>query len=233
MANVNFYATEVGATSPGGTLINHGAGSGIGFYGASYGVSVPIGGTQDTTWITNSDGTASERVQLHNTKRTAADKVAIDGATAIDLQNLPNNKCPLNVRFEHDEAVRVQNCKLRVFDRNNIANHASGVSTYVYEARHPSTDQGVANLDQRGRVANEWYEFDPIDAMSDMPITPSPGVSGVNTNSNDTDVALGYQSQQGVSHASTRHDWYLALSSEPDSIGSKTKYGLYFSVEYL
>ena len=233
MANIKFYATEVNASNPGGTLISHEAGSGLGFYGAGYGVSVPIGGRQDTTWITNSDGTATQRVQLHNTKYVSGSTVSIDNATAIALDKLPNNKCPLNIRFEHDEAVRVQNCKLRIFDRNDITNQASGVTTYVYEARHPSNDQSVSDLDQKGRAGLTWYEFDPIDPMTDMPLTPSPGASGTNTNTNDTDINLGYASQQGVSHPSVRHDWYLAMSAEPDSIGSKTQYGLYFSVEYL
>jgi hypothetical protein len=233
MASLKFYATEVNASNPGGTLIPHGLGSGLGFYGAGYGVSVPIAGRQDTTWLTNSDGTASQRIQLNNTKYTSSGTVSINGAEAVALDRLPNNKCPLNIRFEHDSAVRVQNCKLRIFDRNNINNQASGVATYVYEARHPSSNQAVSNLSQRGRDANSWYEFDPVEAMTDMPLTPSPGMSGVNTNTTDTDPVLGYLSQQGVSHASTRHDWYGAISAEPDSIGSKTNYALYVSCEYL
>ena len=233
MPSIKFYATEPAASSPGGTLINHGANSGIGFYGAGYGVSVPIGGRQDTTWVTNEDGTSSERVQLSNTKYMSSSTVSIDGAAAIDLENLPNVKCPLNIRFTHDEAVRVQNCKARIFDRNDITKQASGVTTYVYEARHPSTDQAKADLDHKGRSANTWYEYDPVDAMSDMTFTSSPGMSGTNTNTNDTDPTLGYVVQGGASHASTRHDWYAAISCEPDSIGSKTQYALYFSAEYL
>jgi hypothetical protein len=31
----------------------------------------------------------------------------------------------------------------------------------------------------------------------------------------------------------TQHDWYLVLSASPDSIGSKTLYGLWVSLEYL
>lgn len=231
MATIKFYATEVNASSPGGMEITHEVGSGLGFFGGGYNVSVPIGGYQDSTWLTNSDGTSVERVQLHNTKRASLGTVSIDGTTAISLENLPNNKCPLNVRFEHDEAVRVQNCKLRIFDRNNISNHASGVSTSVYEARHPSNDQAVADLNYKARSENEWFEFDPIEEMSDMPVTSSPGVSGVNSYG-ENDATLGYQSQEGITHASQRHDWYFACSVTPDQIGSKL-FGLYFSAEYL
>ena len=233
MASIKFYATEEDAANIGGTLIDHSNGSGLGFYGAGYGVSVPIASRQDSTWLTNSDGTSSERVQLNNTKYSATGTVSVNGAGSIDLDKLPNGKCPLNIRFDHTEAVRVQNCKLRIFDRNNIANQASGVTTYVFEARHPTSDQAKTNLDQRGRASNTWYEFDPVDPMTDMTFTSSPGVSGTNTNTNDSDIDLGYVTQEGTSHAALRHDWYAALSAEPDSVGSKLNYALYFSCEYL
>jgi hypothetical protein len=66
-----------------------------------------------------------------------------------------------------------------------------------------------------------------------MLCTDSPGMSGTNTSAQDTNISLGYTTTQGAAHSSLRHDWYLALSSEPQSIGSKTNYGLYFTVEYL
>jgi hypothetical protein len=162
-----------------------------------------------------------------------AGTVSINSASAVNLDKLPNYLCPLNIRFTHTEAVKVQNCKLRIFDRDNIDNHASGVVTYVYEARHPASSQVISNLSHRGRAANSWYQFDPVEAMVDMLFTTSPGVSGTNTNSQDTSPTLAYTSNQGSLHTSIRHDWYVALSSEPITIGSKTQYGLYFTVEYL
>jgi len=237
MAEIRFYANIKDQTSD-GQLIESSAGSGIGFYGNGFGLSVPVGSKQSTTFITNSNGT-SEGARLNNTSlATTGDlltkgTVSINSASAIDLDRLPNYLCPLNIRFTHSEPVRTQNCKLRIFDRNNILNHASGVTTYIYEARHPATSQSVLNLSHRGRTEATWYEFDSMDAMTDMQFTSSPGVSGTNTNTQDTNVALGYLSQQGSVHASTRHDWYVALSSEPETVGSKTQYGLYFTVEYL
>ena len=236
MASIKFYATEEDSANIGGTLIDHSNGSGLGFYGAGYGVSVPIASRQDTTWLTNSNGTSSERIQLNNTQYSTDGTVSINSAAPISLDKLPNGKCPLNIRFDHDEPVRVQNCKLRIFDRSNISNQASGVKTYVFEARHPTNDQAKTNLDQTAR-GDTWYDqFDPAlgdGSMTDMPFTSSPGVSGTNTNGNDSDIDLGFLSQEGTSHAALRHDWYCALSAEPDSIGSKLNYALYFSVEYL
>lgn len=239
MAEITFYANIAGQSSTNdGQLINHSAGSGIGFYGTNFGVSVPIGTRQLTTFVTDSIGT-DEGSQLNNTTMsTLGDQntigtVSLNGAGPINLDRLPNYLCPLNVRFTHTEPVRVQNCKLRIFDRNNIDNHASGVITYVYEARHPASVQTVSNLSHRGRTPNSWYEFDSLDPMTDMPFTSSPGASGTNTNTQDTNPALGYISTSGSLLSSNRHDWYMALSSEPVTVGSKTQYGLYFSVEYL
>lgn len=239
MAEIKFYANINGqGAGSDGELINHAAGSGIGFYGSNFGVSVPIGTKQSTTFVTNSLGT-NQGSQLNNTSMvTSGDTntigtVSVNGASAINLDRLPNYLCPLNIRFVHTEPVRVQNCKLRIFDRNNIDNHASGVVTYVYEARHPASVQTVSNLSHRGRTPNSWYEFDSLDAMTDMVFTASPGMSGTNTNVQDTNPALGFVSNSGSLLAASRHDWYAAISSEPVTVGSKTQYGLYFSVEYL
>lgn len=234
-AQIQFYANIQGSNTK--ELINNGAGSGIGFYGNAFGVSVPVGTQQTTTFVTNSTGT-DEGSQLNNTAQADTTegqnpgRVSINSSSAIDNDKLPNYLCPLNVRFTNDSAVRVQNCKLRIFDRNDIGNNASGVATHVYEARHPSTDQNVAQLQYRGRNENSWVEFADGITMADMTFTPSPGVSGTNS-LGETDPAVGYLTNEGASHESTRHDWYCALSSEPITIGSKTQYALYFSCEYL
>lgn len=229
-AEIKFYANVKVDDSV--AEIAHNNGSGIGFYGSNFGISVPVNSQQTTTFTTNADGT-NEGLQLHNTARVSSETVAIDSASSINLDSLPNYLCPLNVRFTNDDPVKVQNCKLRIFDRNNIQNQASGVTTYVYEARHPIGERVPSGLAFKGRPENTWYEFDPVDAMSDMIFTSSPGVSGLNTDSSDTNPEKGYTSTSGVSLPSMRHDWFVALSSEPQSIGSKTNYGLYFSVEYL
>lgn len=240
MADITFHANVDGNTSTStASQIAHTLGSGIGFYGSTFGVSVPVNSQQSTTWTTNSDGT-DQGIQLNNTAMSTVGDVSttgtvsVNGSAAINLDKLPNYLCPLNIRFTNDEAVRVQNCKLRIFDRSNINNPASGVSTYVYEARHPAASQTVTQLNHRApNATNTWTTFSPVIDMEDMSFTASPGMSGLNTNSTDTNTALGYDSQDGATHASTIHDWYVALSSEPESIGSKTSYGLYFSVEYL
>jgi hypothetical protein len=238
-AAIQFYANIVGGENT--AIIDHTVGSGLGFYGTNFGISVAVGTKQTSTFVTDANG-VNEGAQLNNTMamNTEVDPpldpglVSINGALPpANLDRLPNFLCPLNIRFTNDTPVRVQNCKMRIFDRNNINNPASGVTTYVYEARHPATQQTVSNLSHRGRSSNSWVVFDPVSPMQDMIFTSSPGASGKNTNSSDFNTNLGYITQEGPLHSSSRHDWFVALSSEPESIGSKTQYGLYFTVEYL
>ena len=91
----------------------------------------------------------------------------------------------------------------------------------------------------RGITNFAWTDFASPAAMADLDFTSSPGMSGLNTSAAETlpsgltDGTINWLSNEGVAHQSTRHDWYLAISASPDSIGSKTQYGLYFTLEYL
>jgi len=260
MATITFHAnghkTQYATahnTDP--SLISHTENSGVGFYGAGFGLSVPVGQYQESSYVTNGDGTSSG-VPLNNTQWQSVSGIKSNGTAVTDnTSGIPNWYAPLNVRFEHDEAVATQNCKLRIFDRNSIASHASGVTTQVFEIRHPhaveghkigSATAGSGSLAHRGVDNFGWFEFDPADGGTppDMTFTSSPGMSGLNTVDGDplpsanytgpgADGYMNWMTKEGAAHRSTRHDWYLALSASPQSIGSKTDYGLYFTIEYL
>ena len=241
MAELKFYGNIKGSPlSADGILIRHEAGSGLGFFGqGGFGVSVPIDTKQKQTYITNALGTASGEL-LNNTEAVVAGTpttpgtVRANNSSTINLDNLPNYLCPLNIRFTNTEPVAVQNCKLRIFDRNNIDNHASGVTTFVWEARHPNSSTNTVGMRHRGRPNEEsWFVFTATDSMEDMILTNSPGISGTNGITFDVVNQLGGITASGNAHQSMRHDWYVALSAEPDTIGSKTQYGLYFTLEYL
>ncbi len=252
MATITFHTNTQGAAiGADPTLINHTAGSGLGFFGGSFGISVPVDQYQSATYVCNANGTASG-VQCSNTKYDVANEefpgsgTVLGAATAIGNSGVPNYQAPLNIRFEHDDpqGVRVQNCRLRIFDRNDINNHASGVTTQVYEVRHPNPvqDAGQTALELRGVTEEHaWVEYDPAEAPAqpqDMVFTAGPGPSGLNTTASDplSEFAGPYRnwvSQSGTACRSTRHDWYVALSASPQEIGSKTNYGLYFTLEYL
>jgi len=246
MATITFHTNDFGAAATDDpTRIDHTEGSGLGFFGGSFGISVPVGEYQDATFVCNSNGTASG-VQASNTKYIKDFPQAGSGITwnGVDYgtSGVPNYAAPLNIRFTHDEGVRVQNCRLRIFDRNNIENHASGVTTQVYEVRHPHALTGYdalkGSLAHRAITTHEWQTYLPGTSMVDMDLTAGPGPSGLNTVAGESlpeldGIYRNWISQSGDACRATRHDWYLSLSASPDNIGSKTDYGLYFTLEYL
>ena len=249
MPTITFHTNNQGAAiGEDPTLIGHTGGSGLGFFGSAFGISVPVGQWQSTTYVTNSDGTTSG-IQAANTKydtsvTNGAESGVYLGVTQIGNSGIPNYQTPLNIRFQHDEGVRVQNCRLRIFDRNNIENHADGVTTKVVEVRHPNPIQdptGAEAFTFRGIEDFAWVTYMDGDPMEDMVLTPGPGPSGLNTSAVDIanipEIGTGgyrnWIAGSGSACRATRHDWFLALSASPDEIGSKTDYGLYFTLEYL
>jgi len=250
MAEIKFYANVDAAETS--TLINHTTGSGLGFYGSAHGISVALTNTQDTTFVTNENGTA-EGTAVNNTKFTGA-QTAKPGSVISNLapsqtytlDELPSYAAPLNIRFTHDTQVMTKNPKLRIFDRNNINNHASGVTTYVYDVRNRSASFSSSNKMQHRSTIwadDQWFVFEKnyanfaanqsTLAVEDFPLTESPGVSGLNTTAGDSSTDAAGGTQEGSTHRSLRHDWYLAISAKPTAIGSAEDYALYFSVEYL
>ena len=204
MATLAFYAGEE-------FLINNLSGSGLGFYGGGFGYSVAVGEYQDTTFITNSTGTA-EGPQVDNIKYlNTASGIVNSAGSGIALTAIPNYLSTLNIRFTHGSAITTQNAKFRVYDRSSINNSPSGVTCKVAELIHPDTTQT-----NNGSGDATWTTV--FGSGSIMDLTASPGVSGV--------------SENGPSTQATQHDWYLALSASPDSIGSKLFAG-YVELEYL
>ena len=120
MAEITFHANQNGmASSDDATLIQHAGGSGLGFFGGGFGISVPVGQYQDTSYVTNGDGTSSG-VRVNNTKWASSNVipnsgVSANGGATIGLSGMPNYYAPLRISFSHSEAVKVQNCKLRIF----------------------------------------------------------------------------------------------------------------------
>jgi len=141
MANISFYSNNFGGTAV--DLIDHDAGSGIGFFGDSIGLSVPITTYQNSTYTTNANGTSTDGMKLSNTKYASTSGAYHNNSSVeTDLRAIPNYWAPLNVRFTHDEPVATQNVQMRIFNRSDIDVHATDVVTQVYEVRHPNPDDG-------------------------------------------------------------------------------------------
>lgn len=207
MASIDFFADSFG--------VQNLSGSGLGFYGGSFGSSVNVGEYQQTTFITNGNGT-SQGQSVNNIKFLNSMSGIVGSATSgILLTQIPNYLATLNIRFTHSSSVQVQNAKLRIYDRSSINNAASGVTTKVAELIHLGETQ-VNN----GSGDTTWHTPNGSSVIVDL--APSPGMSGIYAGNGSNSTA-----------SSTRHDWYVAMSASPDSVGSKTLYGLYVSCEYL
>jgi hypothetical protein len=205
MASFGFYAGEDFA-------LHDATGSGLGFFGDGFGVSLGIGQYNSRTFITNSAG-SSEGPEVDNIKYTASNSGIIGQAgSSVLLTQIPNYKATLNARFEHASAVKVTNTEFRIFDRNNINNPASGLTCRVAEIIHPDTSQT-----NNGSGDATWSTLGGSGTVLDL--VDSPGVSGL--------------SPSGANTTSTRHDWYLAISVSPDTVGAKTNFGAYIATEYL
>ena len=201
--SIDFYSNNIAV-----------GGSGIGFFGsAGFGSSVAVGQYQSSTYITNSNGTI-QGSEINNVKYSHPNS-GITGAStsSTNLLNIANYKATLNVRFTSTSPIKTQNAQVRIYDRSNINNNPSGVTTKVAEIIHPSTvETGLT-----GSGSASWSTLAGSGTVLDL--TDSPGSSGL--------------SPSGVNTVDTRHDWYLALSASPDSIGSKTQYGFWIQLEYL
>jgi len=190
-------------------------GSGLGFFGATgFGASVPVGQWQGTTYVTDGNG-VTQGPQADNVKWIHANSGEVAGSVDLPLTWIPNYQSTLNIRFTHGSAVQTQNVILRIYDRNNINVGASGVVTKVAEIIHVNNSQIAGGS---GDVS--WRT--PAGSGTTVSLAQSPGESGLFAGNGGTSV-----------HPSTRHDWYTAISGSPNSIGSKTAYGLYCSLEYL
>ena len=204
-AAINFFALE--------NHTAHLSGSGLGFFGSTFGDSVQIGQYQDSTFITNSNGTI-EGSQSTNVKFVHPNSGSINALTPIAALNMPNYLATLNIRFTNDVAVRCQNPKVYIFDRVNINNNPSGVLCKVMEIVHPSPLQTGLT----GSGSANWVTVNGSGSILNLSNNPSPGLSGIAPN--------------GGSTVSARHDYFLNISCSPNSVGSKT-FGMYTSIEYL
>ncbi len=193
-------------------VINDMSGSGLGFFGsAGFGASVQVGFWQGRTYITDGNGTTQGPEAANVQYLNAQSGVLGQTGSGIGLLNIPNYQASLNIRFTNDTAVKTQNTTLTIYDRSSPSNIASGVTTAVAEIVHPNPTQNTS-----GSGSPVWRFPAGTGVMS---LTASPGTSGLRPN--------------GANTTDTQHDWYAALSASPNSIGSKTLYGLYVSTEFL
>lgn len=212
MASIDFRAGQ------GSIYSVNGGGSGLGFYGAGgFGTSVRVGEYQGTTYITNAAGTQQGAQANNNKWAHASSGYMLGSSSPLVLTSLPNNDSTLNVRFTHSTAVQVQNVQAWVYDRVSQYSTQSGVTCKAAEVIHPGITQ-VAG----GSGDSSWTTFNAGVTGTYLSLAPSPGISGIWAGNGSNSV-----------RPDTQHDWYIAMSVSPDSIGSKSQFALFLVAEYL
>jgi hypothetical protein len=185
------------------------SGSGLGFFGLSAGSSVQIGAYQDTTYVSNGDGSVTKGT-TNNIKYVAdthpsgmATVTALGGTYGtVGLSGIKSFESTLGVRFGHTTAVKTQNVQLRIYDRSNINYPASGVNTKVAEIVNfgggtydSQGDPGVGSNYVGSGDAFWWGEPWPAQYVTKNYFTNSLGTKFYNGTSADAvvngDVRLG------------------------------------------
>lgn len=139
MAEITFRLLGEADGSP-NPLVNDLSGSGIGFFGATAGSSVAVNSYQDTSYVTNGNG--STIADATNNIKYVSDawpsgKCVLDAVpgspSTCGLSGVRTMYGTVGIMFGHTSAVNVQNCQLRIYDRGNVNYPASGVNTKVAE----------------------------------------------------------------------------------------------------
>ena len=121
------------------------AGSGLGFYGATFGSSVQIGSFQETTFVTNAAGTSQGPAATNIKFASPGSGISSAVGSGIPLTKINSGNRTFHINFDHTSHVNVQNCQMRIYDRENINYPASGVVTKVAE---------IVNFD--GKTTETW-----------------------------------------------------------------------------
>jgi hypothetical protein len=164
------------------------------------------------TFLTDIGGTIGE-IQCRNVQYASDTTAYVDHVlTPVDLNNIPNYLGTLNIRLLDDEEIFVALAEAKFYDGKDPANPPNGINIKLAELRHPNYRLNY----ELGRGDNEWRD---VGDGSTFNLSQSPGERGVKSNS------MGWW-------AYTQHDWYVAISVSPQTIGDR-EFGLQVSVEYL
>lgn len=199
------------------------ASSGIGFFGDDgFGDSILVGSWNGHCYKTNSAGTV-QSTELWNNKYVNGTGVILgQSGSGLQLDQIPNQQALINIRFTYDTPVRVQNATIRAYDRVTSTSMPSGITVAMYNVVHTGTSQtpdgsgGPSQPTTSGE--HRWWVWDGVTATGAMPLHNSPGTSGLSPSGSNTE--------------DIRHDFFVAASCSPNSIGSKL-FGAFFSCEFL
>lgn len=203
-AAILFYAN--------GNLINNAGGSGIGFFTDGFGGSTSVGAYPNKAYLTSSNGT-DQGAEVNSVKYSNPGSGILGAGSGIGLKSIPNSQASLQIRFTNDTPVKVQNAKLYMYDRVSINNEPSGILVKCVELAHPGITQAFT-----GSGDDTWQNIASTGSI--LSLGSSPGVSGQ------------FYGAGASLWQDTVHDWYIAISPSPSTIGSKL-FSALVSLEYV
>ena len=110
----------------------------LGFFGAGFGFSIRVGEYNNTSYVTNDDGTTNFG-QVPNLRWANVSGAFVASETvATELLEVDNAEATLRITLTTDSNVQTQNASFRAFDRASINNDPSGVTVLAAEINKPS-----------------------------------------------------------------------------------------------
>ena len=228
--------------------------SGLGFWGPNgVGTSVPVAKFQDFTSVVGGSPNFTATGVFNNVKCTSTgtgntliaahfkDQTALLGAvtptgtgsglishnnpslgTGMGLTSIPNRASSLNIRFLHSSGVKVENCKAYIYDgKSGATGQPSGVTAVLAQIIHTGT--AASTVTPSGSGQNFWNIYGGgitgKASANAIQLANSPHTSGLKANDSTQSTGL-------------RHDWFMAISAQPDSVGAKSDFALWVELEY-
>jgi len=146
----------------------------LGHFGANFGFSIRVGDYNNTSFVTNDNGTTNHG-QVPNLRwANVSGAYVASELTATELLEVDNTEATLRIRLLTDSDVKPQNAAFRAFDRVDIDNSPVGVNILAAEINKPSPSVrgsgdvnwttvfgsgSVLSLDDKTTASgtNEWY----------------------------------------------------------------------------
>lgn len=110
-----------------------------GFFGAGFGFSIRVGEYNNTSYVTNDNGTTNFGALPNLMYANTSGAYVASELVATELLEVDNQEATLKIKLTTDSDVQTQNTSFRAFDRVNIDNNPSGVTVYAAEINKPST----------------------------------------------------------------------------------------------
>lgn len=110
----------------------------LGFFGAGFGFSIRVGEFNNTSYVTNDNGTTNYGQTPNLRWANVSGAYVASETVATELLEVDNTEATLRIRLTTDSNVQTQNTSFRAFDRVSINNDPSGVTVYAAEINKPS-----------------------------------------------------------------------------------------------